>query len=145
MAITYPPSTLRTVALTIFGEARGSGIRGTIAVANVIANRAASPGWWGNDPESVCLARDQFSCWLPGPDRDAMLAADWMTAGYAESFAIAAAMLNMPGFPELPRLVDDATSYYATTMRDPPRWAAGMVFVREIGGQRFYELPAPGA
>lgn len=36
---------------------------GELAVASVIANRAAKPGWWGRDIRSVCLAPAQFSCW----------------------------------------------------------------------------------
>lgn len=51
------------VALTLSGEAAGEPMNGRVAVAWVIHNRAAKPGWWGRDDASVCLARWQFSCW----------------------------------------------------------------------------------
>lgn len=52
-----------TLALTIWGEARGESVEGQIAVANVIMNR------WRNNPEKyksvkeVCFEPKQFSCW----------------------------------------------------------------------------------
>ena len=36
-------------AKTLWGEARGEGIIGMLAVACVIKNRINRPGWWGND------------------------------------------------------------------------------------------------
>ena len=90
----------------------------------------------------VCLAPDQFSCWLPGPDRDAMLAADWLTPEFAAALAIGDALAYpQAGLPSIPSLVGNATHYYAASMPTPPSWAASMVFVREIGDQRFYAIP----
>lgn len=42
------------VARTIWGEARREGATGMQAVACVIANRVAAPGWW---PSSLCRGR----------------------------------------------------------------------------------------
>ena len=78
------------LARTIWGEARGEGIPGMVAVANVIRNRREYPGRWGSTWRSVCLKRWQFSCWnendpnrqrlIDGPDgtemRQARIIAD---------------------------------------------------------------------
>lgn len=57
---------LDTVALTVWGEARGESMVGQSAVAWVIRNRQANPGWWSRPHHTladVCLASYQFSCW----------------------------------------------------------------------------------
>jgi hypothetical protein len=51
---------MRLGAVTIW---RARSEEGKLAVAGVIANRAANPGWWGPDIRWVCLAPAQFSCW----------------------------------------------------------------------------------
>lgn len=59
------------VALTLFGEARGEGPEGRIAVANVVRNRMAGTGKSARD---VCLQRRQFSCWNANdPNRDVLV------------------------------------------------------------------------
>lgn len=62
------------VALTIWGEARGEDPLGRRMVGSTIVNRIRyaqawerryqSRYWWGHDPRSVCLAHDQFDCWM---------------------------------------------------------------------------------
>ena len=57
------------VARTLWGEARGEGVAGQIAVAWVIRNRVhdANPrSWWGEGYIGVCHKSWQFSCWNPG-------------------------------------------------------------------------------
>lgn len=51
------------VALTLFGEARGEGPEGRIAVANVIRNRVGARTF-GETLRAVCLKPKQFSCWI---------------------------------------------------------------------------------
>lgn len=51
------------MAKTIWGEARGEGLRGMQAVANVIMNRVARGGWYGASIKDVVLKPYQFSCW----------------------------------------------------------------------------------
>ena len=56
------------LARTIWGEARGEGVEGMKAVANVVLNRVKISKdrggfWWGNDITSVCKKPFQFSCW----------------------------------------------------------------------------------
>ena len=57
------------LARTLYGEARGEGLIGIEAVANVIMNRVALSKqytlWWGKTVEEVCLKPFQFSCWTP--------------------------------------------------------------------------------
>ena len=54
---------IETVAMTLYGEARGEHLLDRLGVGAVIRERVLRPGWWGNDWQSVCLARHQFSCW----------------------------------------------------------------------------------
>ena len=58
------------LARTVWGEARGEGQAGMVAVANVVMNRVnfarAQLGgnyWWGNTIMRVCQKPLQFSCW----------------------------------------------------------------------------------
>src|SRR3546814_9887201 len=51
------------LARTIWGEARGEPVRGMEAVAAVVMNRVARPGWWGRTVASVCTKAYQFACW----------------------------------------------------------------------------------
>lgn len=53
---------LETLALTVYGEARGERIEGKVAVACTVRNRVKSERW-GKDYKRVCLAPWQFSCW----------------------------------------------------------------------------------
>jgi N-acetylmuramoyl-L-alanine amidase len=63
---------LDTLARTLWGEARSEGRAGMEAVAHVIMNRYARPGWWSRNKgdgieddtiEAVCRDPWQFSCW----------------------------------------------------------------------------------
>ena len=54
---------LMIMAKTIWGEARGEGRNGQVAVAWVIRNRAQCGGWFGRTIAEVCLKDQQFSCW----------------------------------------------------------------------------------
>ena len=51
------------MAKTMWGEARGEGKSGLVAVGWVIRNRCQSGGWFGNTIRKVCLKPYQFSCW----------------------------------------------------------------------------------
>ena len=73
---------LDTLARTIWGEARGEGIRGMQGVANVIMNRyalaqasATYARQFGKTVAEICKKPMQFSAWNPGePNRAKMLA-----------------------------------------------------------------------
>ena len=122
------------VARTIWGEARGEGDTGMQAVADVIVNRVANPGWWGTDFISVCLAPSQFSCWNAG-DPNATLAAS-VTAddpAFADALQIASAAVA----GTLPDITGGATSYF-NPAGGIPSWAASMTETAQIGHHVFY-------
>lgn len=57
-----------TLARTLWGEARGTGLLDTLGVAAVIRERYLRPGWWSKPSDdwwSVCKSPYQFSCWNP--------------------------------------------------------------------------------
>lgn len=55
------------IALTIYGEARGEGIEGMIAVSRVILNRYHAGGY-GRSLAEVCQKPKAFSCWNTDDD-----------------------------------------------------------------------------
>lgn len=124
---------LDTLARTIWGEARGEGRQGMQAVASVILNRAARPGWWGRSVAEVCLKPAQFSCWLSGdPNRRKLEAVDESDPSFATAREIAAAALAG-------RLADytfGSTHYH--TVETAPAWARGHVPCVVIGQHAFY-------
>lgn len=56
-------SAIETVARTLYGEARGTGLLDRLGVLAVIRERVLRPGWWGRGWEGVCRHPWQFSCW----------------------------------------------------------------------------------
>jgi hypothetical protein len=129
------------MARTLYGEARGCGAAGMRHVASVILNRAAHPRWWGNDPVSVCVAPEQFSCWNKNdpnlPKLKKITTADpifSVAVGIAEA-AIAGTLTDETG---------GADSYYAVSMPHPPAWAPRAVKTFTDGWHQFcrVELPA---
>lgn len=114
---------VQVMAATLWGEARGDGRIGMLAVANCILNRAAHPRWWGHDVISVCLDAWQFSCWNA---RDPNLPKMESVTEADPDFGIAVgiAKVVMQGQNRLHDLTRGADSYYDTRMREPPAWAA---------------------
>jgi len=126
------------LARTLWGEARGEGVAGQIAVAWAIRNRVndgKQKSWWGEGYASVCLAKQQFSCWnktdanypylsgaKPIPFREfaqAQIAADQVMSG------------------KVADPTSGATHYYATTMPKPPIWANGAKQTLKLGRHVF--------
>ncbi|WP_341913694.1 cell wall hydrolase [Ferrovibrio terrae] len=120
---------LDTLARTLWGEARGEGRQGMIAVAWVILNRARKPCWWSRNKgdgieddtiEAVCRDPWQFSCWnVSDPNRAKLLAVD--TADPAFRLALAVAEDALAG-----RLPPDPTSgachYKVSSLPWPKDW-----------------------
>lgn len=132
---TMPPedAAVDVVARTLWGEARGEGAEGMQAVANVIANRVARPGWWGRDWRGVCLAPYQFSCWLPSDPnliKLSMVTAD--DPAFAAALQIAASAVN----GTLADITGGATNYHAVGIH--PAWADEMTVTAQIGRHVFY-------
>ena len=127
------------LARTIFGEARGELVRGKEAVAAVIINRvrrAHDRGgryWWGNDIESVCLRRFQFSCWLPDdPNCAKIKAVDPHNKTFRCCLRVARRAVN----GTLQDHTSGATHYHVRGIFPP--WARGKAACAEIGAHQFY-------
>lgn len=135
------------VALTLFGEARGEPLEGQLAVASVLRNRLAD-GRWGHTFKDVCWARLQFSCWNDtDPNRPLLdrLAYQLSTPATAATLAGDAALQRCLWIASgvigghFPSTVRNATHYYATSLRDTPRWAKAGTLVGRVGNHLFFE------
>lgn len=121
------------LARTVYGEARGEPVRGMEAVAAVVMNRVARPGWWGDDILSVCLRPAQFSCWNPSDPNRAVIEA---AAPTDPVFAACLRISRRAAAGVLPDPVVGATHYHN---RDAwPRWARGKAPCAEVGRHLFY-------
>jgi N-acetylmuramoyl-L-alanine amidase len=122
-----------TLARTLWGEARGEGREGMMAVASVILNRAAKPGWWGRSVAEVCLRPRQFSCWLADdPNRAKLEKVDERDAQFRLAQQIAEQALG----GGLPDYTFGATHYHAVDIA--PAWAKGHTPCVVIGRHAFY-------
>lgn len=128
------------LARTIWGEARGEGTAGMVAVACVIANRvtwARQKGgfWWGNDIIAVCQKPFQFSCWnKDDPNFRKLLRVDAGDARFRQAKKIARQVLA----GKLHDTTNGADHYHADTIR--PYWAHGMTPCAQVGRHIFYRL-----
>ena len=124
---------VETLARTIFGEARGELYGGQVAVANVIMNRVARPGWWGSDIVGVCIAPSQFSCWnSDDPNRRRILDLD-LESRLGKPFVVIATAAIAGALVDV---TFRSTHYYAAP--PIPYWARGKKPVIEIGRHRFH-------
>jgi len=79
----------KVAALTVHGEARGEGIKGMIAVAWVIRNRAIKGGYWGDNFWDVCKFPYAFSCWNEGdPNREKLEKLGLHTPAFAKALEV---------------------------------------------------------
>jgi N-acetylmuramoyl-L-alanine amidase len=132
-----------TLARTLYGEARGEGFDGRVAVAWVVANRFRKNTWYGGSITEVCRKPWQFSCWNANdPNLPKLKAVDELDPLFAECIGIAglvyAAVFGRIG--ALPATMKDPTSgathYHVSTMTPP--WAVNKVPVCQIGRHKFY-------
>lgn len=131
-------SAVDLLARTLYGEARGEGVRGMEAVAAVVMNRVRRSQrrgwyWWGNTVEEVCLQPSQFSCWNANdPNRVAILSVDPQDPLFRVCVRIArravAGVLKDP--------TGGATHYHAAGLE--PVWAVGREPSAIIGHHQFY-------
>ena len=120
-------------AKTLYGEARGEGLRGIEAVANVVINRVKHPCWWGKSIREVCLKPHQFSCWnVDDPNRE-KLQAD-LSCDPIFDVCRRVAVRAIKGL--LPDSTRGSTHYH--TLAVHPRWAAALVPNAQIGNHLFY-------
>lgn len=132
----------QTVAMTIWAEARAEVIEGQVAVGCVIRNRVLLPKRFDDTWKKVCLARWQFSCWIPqGGEQNYQMLMARCEAGLrgqqpwpAQAMWIAQGVIS----GALSDRVSGATHYFASWLKPPPKWAIGVEPVAVIGVHRFY-------
>lgn len=143
-----PRPDVDTLARTIWGEARGEGREGMVAVANVVMNRYRlrqsgagyrSFGPVGASVAQICTAPRQFSAWNHGdPNRAAMLNVTEQSASFATAMEIARAAVA----GSLSDITGGADHYHARTVN--PDWAEGVAPVKAIGKHVFYNITNRG-
>lgn len=127
-------------ARTIWGEARGEGVKGMEAVAAVILNRVAvaeekGSFWWGNNVIQVCQKPYQFSCWnRSDPNFKKLQSVDEKDLHFATALRIARRALCGC----IKDHTDGATHYHTRDIL--PYWAKGEEPLCEIGHHIFYRL-----
>lgn len=139
----------QVVALTLWGEARGSSAGLRAAVGSVVLNRVkAQHGTWGHTAREVCLKPWQFSCWKVegGAANHAalmdvarhLLRGELIGPILRHCLALGAEVCT----GVLPDSVHTATMYYAPDAMVPPGkvppWAVGLSPVAVIDGTHFY-------
>lgn len=150
-------SDVEVMARTIYGEARGEGSAGMIAVANVINNRAKisifnviAKARFGFGIKGVCQKKYQFSIWLP-------MYKDWVakngnTASGKQIIAAYNAMINVPASDpvfqncltiakgvidgSIPDNTGGSTYYHTKSVS--PAWSQGIAPVAVVGSHEFY-------
>ncbi|UCP00112.1 cell wall hydrolase [Metapseudomonas lalkuanensis] len=132
------------LARTIWGEARGEGIAGQVAVGWTIRNRVemdlgndGKPDWWGEGYEGVCRAPWQFSCWNKNDPNYPYLSGARAIPNTQYMLAREAAVAVIEG--RQPDPTSGATHYYATTMPKAPKWVAGAARTCKIGRHIFFK------
>nr|DAL30971.1 MAG TPA_asm: lytic transglycosylase [Caudoviricetes sp.] len=125
------------LARTLYGEARGEGLLGIEAVANVILNRVALAKehllWWGKTVAEVCLKPLQFSCWNPD-DKNFQATVKASDTDPVFRLCQRVAVRAMNGF--LADTTHGATHYHAKQVN--PAWARALTPVYEYGNHLFY-------
>lgn len=131
----------QVVAMTIWGESRDQQIEGQVAVGCVIRNRVLRPQRFSDDWKGVCLARRQFSCWLPldGPSNYMAVmrrVADSL-AGHTpwpqQALWIAEGVIG----GHITDRTGGATHYYVTVTKTP-KWALNLKPCAVIGAHSFF-------
>jgi N-acetylmuramoyl-L-alanine amidase len=132
------------LARTLWGEARGEGVAGQIAVAWSIRNRVemdlhsdGKPDWWGEGYAGVCQKAYQFSCWNKSDPNYACLSGAKLIALRELAQARIAADQVIDG--KVPDPTGGATHYYATTMPKAPNWVKGATQTLKLGHHVFFK------
>lgn len=128
------------LARTLWGEARGEGRQGMVAVANVVLNRvqiarAHNGYWWGNDIIGVCHKPFQFSCWnKDDPNYRLLLRVDETDADFTTARSVAT--LAVAG--QLRDITLGSDHYHSLSVS--PYWARQQSPLVVIGQHVFYKL-----
>jgi len=128
------------LARTLWGEARGEGLAGQIAVAWTIRNRVEdgkAKSWWGDGYAGVCLKPYQFSCWNKNDPNYPYLNGTKPIPPKQFAQALRVADLVISGAD--PDITQGATHYYAITMPKPPVWAEEATHTLSLGNHLFFK------
>ena len=126
------------VALVIWREARGESSQGKLGVAAVIRNRAAMPGWWGNDVMSVCVKPWQFTSMTGAGDANLIKWPKASDTSWQQSLAAAEMMLTDGAADP----TSGATHYHDVSIEKPTGWGDKIEFITQIGKLKFYKETA---
>jgi len=132
------------LARTLWGEARGEGLAGQIAVAWSIRNRVemdlhndGKPDWWGEGYAGVCQKAWQFSCWNKNDPNYQFLSGAKQIPFRELAQARIAADQVIDG--KQPDPTGGATHYYATTMPKAPAWTDKAKQTLKLGHHIFFK------
>lgn len=132
------------LARTLWGEARGEGRSGMIAVAWCIRNRVemdlgkdGKPDWWGEGYEGVCRKPWQFSCWNAKDPNSSYLRGEKPIPPKEYMLTREAALAVIDNHEKDP--TGGATHYYSTSMKTPPKWAKHATKTAQIGRHLFFK------
>ena len=127
---------LMTLAMTLWGEARGEGRAGMEAVACVIGNRVRRN--WRQKAGYVAVCRDkwQFSCWNANDPNLARMEAQRRNPDALFQLALEVAERQIRN--ALPDMTFGATHYYAVSLRNPPFWANNKQPCYQLGNHLFF-------
>lgn len=127
------------LARTLWGEARGEGPAGQVAVAWTIRNRVndGNPrSWWGEGYAGVCQAPWQFSCWNKNDPNYSYLSGAKQIPPSQYALVMRVAKLVVDG--GTPDPTGGATHYYAKSMKTAPKWTVGAKQTVTIGNHIFF-------
>jgi spore germination cell wall hydrolase CwlJ-like protein len=123
-----------TLARTCWGEARGEGLIGMEAVANVVLNRVAARRW-PNTIAGVCLQPRQFSAWnRTDPNRARMLRVTISDQQFKQALDIA----DRAADGRLADRTNGADHFHTNAVR--PSWSRNARPVATIGRHIFFRL-----
>ena len=142
---------LELLTLCMYGEARGEGLDGMLAVGSVAMNRAKTPSWWGSNLRQVILKPAQFSCFNEDnpltlgnerdPNREMLqriaLDFNWYLKSF-ETFKAAYWLSKRILEGMITSNVGNVTHYHAANIS--PDWAKRkeLTFIRQINKHLFY-------
>lgn len=122
------------LAKTMWGEARGEGVRGMQAVGNVVMNRVNAGSWYGASVKDVVLKPYQFSCWNSSdPNRSIIEPMTEQQLFANGSLTLARQIID----GRLKDITGGATHYHAKSVK--PSWASKMEKTATIGNHIFYK------
>lgn len=129
---------LDVLARTLWGEARGEGYDGQVAVAWTVRNRVDDgkvSSWWGEGYAGVCQKPYQFSCWNKNDPNYPYLSGlkAIPAAQYAQARKAALAVIT----GEVSDPTKGATHYHATSIK-APAWTKGATLTARLGNHVFY-------